>query len=356
MYSSENLFLPQNKFALSEFFIGVFSVVKLLVRGRLEGFILLVLPQEVEVGLHGKNIKYYEDKGYIIHRQKNKQYKWTVPKGTKILVNVEDLPSNSNKSIIFQCDYCKEYFSQNLNNSSRFKNYIDKDCCKKCSSIKIAEIVQIKYGVHHITELQWVKDSRVNTFLANYGVDNPMKNKAVQDKAKRTNNLRYGGDNPLNSKKVIEKQKQTLYKNGTQPCPTQQNYLYNLLGGKLNYPVSYLSLDIAFPEEMIYLEYDGSGHDLSVKYGDLTQEEFNKKERNRRYFLKSKKWDEIRIISRKDYIPQDEVIFQMIEYAKDYLSTGHSWITFDIDNNKIKTSQFKYNIDYGELRKIRKAS
>ena len=43
----------------------------------------------------------------------------------------------------------------------------------------------------------------------------------------------------------------------------------------------------------------------------------------------------------------------MIEYAKKYISTGHSWIKFDIDNSKIINSQGEINYDFGDLRKIR---
>jgi len=50
----------------------------------------------------------------------------------------------------------------------------------------------------------------------------------------------------------------------------------------------------------------------------------------------------------------DNILLNMLDYAKQYLSTGHSWIKFDIDNSKITTSQYETDYDFGELRKISK--
>lgn len=150
----------------------------------------------------------------------------------------------------------------------------------------------------------------------------------------------------------VERIQKTMYKNGTQQCSTQQKYLYNLLGGELNYPVKNLSLDIAYLNEMIDIEFDGSGHDLSVKLGDISEKDFLKKEKNRRYALYRTGWKEIRIISKLDKLPSDEKIINMINLSKEYFLTKHSWIKFDIDNNKIICSQFNKDYDYEKLRKI----
>ena len=145
----------------------------------------------------------------------------------------------------------------------------------------------------------------------------------------------------------------TFYENGTAPCSKEQSYINNLLKGKLNYPISNCSLDIAFPDEKIYIEYDGGGHNLSVKLNSITQKEFNKKEMKRNYFLMQKGWKSIRIISLKDKIPSDEKLIEMFNYAKQYLSTGRHYIKFDIDNQNTITSQFTIQYDFGILRAIK---
>lgn len=63
-----------------------------------------LITKEIEVTL-SNNARYYEDLGYLIPRKKDKWGSITIPRGTKILVKVEDLPNNSNvKGIKIKCD------------------------------------------------------------------------------------------------------------------------------------------------------------------------------------------------------------------------------------------------------------
>lgn len=188
-----------------------------------------------------------------------------------------------------------------------------------------------------------------------YGVDYYMQTNEFSKKAKETYKLKYNVDNPFKLDYFQEKAKNMMYQNGTVSTSKQQIYLCNLLNGELNYPISKLNLDIVFLNEKIYLEYHGGGHNLNVKLGKITEKEFNRKEQKREMFLKSKGWSEIKIVSRFDRLPSDEVILQMIEYAKEYLNEGHSWIKFDIDNLKIIKSTGNIKVDFGDLRKITKS-
>lgn len=151
----------------------------------------------------------------------------------------------------------------------------------------------------------------------------------------------------------VQKIQETMYKHGTQQCSLQQKYLHDLLGGELNFPINSSTLDIAYPSEKIYIEYDGSGHDLSVKLGSMTKEEFEKKEKNRRYALYKLNWKEIRIISRKDNLPSDDILVDIISFAKEYFNTEHSWIVFDIDNKTVKSSQFDKEYNFGQVKRLK---
>ena len=122
------------------------------------------------------------------------------------------------------------------------------------------------------------------------------------------------------------------HKNGSAISSSQQLYLHDLLGGILNYPVGTASLDIAFPDEMIYLEYDGSGHNLSVKIGQMTQSEFDHRQRRRTYKLYRAGWRAIRIISSKDYLPHGSEILDLITQARKSIGAGSSFFEIDIDN------------------------
>jgi hypothetical protein len=120
---------------------------------------MLILPQEVEVTLNGYNINYYENKGYSIERKLNNRNKYTVPHGTKLLIDVLDLQENSDIKVQVKCDYCGEIVYK------QFKAYtkniktgiIKKDCCKECRNKKIKESNLIIYKVENVTQLDEYK-------------------------------------------------------------------------------------------------------------------------------------------------------------------------------------------------------
>jgi very-short-patch-repair endonuclease len=258
--------------------------------------------------------------------------------------------------------------------------------------------LQDKYNVHNISQVDEIKNKKVITVVKNYGVENPAQSDEIRDKIMRTNKEKYGvsnytqtdeykskvkqtnqekygvdyclqldgvhekakqailnkyGNYPMLVPEIKEKVLQSLYKNNTAPRSIQQEYLSNLYQYSINYLVDNCFLDMVDVKDKIYVEYDGGGHDLNVKFGKETQEQFNKKEIRRSYFLKNKGYKIIRIISTKDKLPLDDTLLLMLDYAKEYLSTNHSWIHFDIDNQKIITSQYIINVDYGKLRKIK---
>ena len=209
---------------------------------------------------------------------------------------------------------------------------------------KMSQGMMDKYGVDNPSKSPEIREKRIQTFLNNFGETSPLKNKDIRDKLEQTNlkrygtkyyimteesreklyssnMIKYGFKSPLSNKEYNAefqiKSRQKMYENGTSPCSLAQKYLCELLEGKLNYPVGSLALDVAFPEEMIYFEWDGSGHNLAVQMGDLSQEKFNRKEINRHYFLKNKSWKRIRIVSIKDYMPNYFLIMGLINKAKE---------------------------------------
>jgi hypothetical protein len=235
-----------------------------------------------------------------------------------------------------------KYGYDNVSKFPDFINKIRKTQIEKYGSMysqtddykdKYKKTCQEKYGVDNVFQMAEVKEKIIQFNLNTYGVDHPMK----LDSIKRDR---------------MDKMLLTQIKNGSFQSSRQQNYLHSLLGGNINYVVGRCLLDIAFLDDNFYIEYDGSGHDLSVQFGDLTKEEFDRKELSRKYFLKNLGWKEIRIISKEDFLPSDAILLEMFDIAKDYLKSNHNWIKFDIDNNKIITSQFENDINYGRLRKI----
>lgn len=210
-----------------------------------------------------------------------------------------------------------------------------------------------RYGTEYYSQTEEYLEKIKITSLENWGTEHPSQNPEIRKRTTETNLKRYGSIAPSGNLEIQNKIRESLYKNGTSPCSTQQLYICNLVDGKLNYPIGNISLDIAFPEEMIYIEYDGSGHDLSVKFGYETYEKFNKRNRKRWYYLFRNGWKEIRIISKQDLLPSDEKILEIIVYAKQYLNNNYHYIKFDIDNSIVKTSQFEKEYDFGHLKRIK---
>jgi hypothetical protein len=344
----------------------------------------MLKTEKVKVKWNGNNKKWYISKGYEFTKH-NEEFE----------VKVTDLPNGSHVDIEVLCDYClennietiihkewKRYVRENIN------SVVKKDCCSNCQPIKTKECNMINFGVKSKTELKDTREKIKNTtikrygvehnmqneeifnkakqtFIENYGVDNPMKNKNIIEKSNQSKISRFGSTNPFTNEDVMNKAKETnkqkygtewhmqsdfvknksrstMYRNGTAPCSRQQKYLHNLFGGELNYPVGNCSLDIAFPNEKIYIEYNGNGHDLSVKLGNTTRVQFNRKEIKRYLYLKSKGWKQIKIISPVDYLPSDKIIIKELEKAIEWFESnekGHSHYNIEI-GNKINDKNF----------------
>lgn len=340
---------------------------------------MLLKNQIVKMTWNNKSKKYYESKGYKFTKRNDEFY-----------IKAEDLHPNSHINVKYLCDNCGKELIKS------FRRIKEKDYCIKCKAIESKKTCIEKYGIENPSQLQEVKDKKKNTFLKNYGVEHfsktedyhikyintnlkrygvkyPLQSQIIKEKMKLTNIKRYGVEYGLQNKDIREKCKQTmlrkygvthnskckeirerqimscnktLYKNGTAPSSKQQNYLHQLLGGKLNYPIDKCRLDIAFPREMIYIEYNGSGHDLRLQRSSITEKEFLKKEIKREMFLQSKGWKLIRIISKKDLLLLDKDTISLIDDAKNYLlSTNHHWFEINIDNRTIKCKEYEKKLD-----------
>lgn len=218
-----------------------------------------------------------------------------------------------------------------------------------------------KHGVEYYSQTQEYKIKCAATSLKRYGVSHYSKTKEFSEKIQKTNLERYGvpyysqTDNfttetadkwknktpeeiqsitnkrqaahlkncgfmhPMQNPEIKKKAMQTVYENGNMTASSQQLYICELVNGVLNYPVGLSHLDIAFPEDKIYVEYDGGGHNLGVKIGNTTQEEFDAKDRRRSFSLFDKGWKEIRLVTDTDKLPKDCEILKTFKKAKSFL-------------------------------------
>lgn len=94
----------------------------------------LILPQEIEVTLCSANILWYEEKGYDIPRRYDKtRNRTTVPRGTKIFVNVLDLQCGSHVRVKIECDYCNTPYDTEYRVYLRNRERSNRTYCQKCA-------------------------------------------------------------------------------------------------------------------------------------------------------------------------------------------------------------------------------
>lgn len=309
-----------------------------------------ILTKEVEVNPSGKMIQYYKNLGY--------EAKYHKP----LIVEVKDLPKRSHAIIEVLCDMCnKNKITTTYDTYNRVIDNTGSCVCKKCAQKKISQVVQERYGVPIASQSKIFKEKVKQTNLEKYGVENIMHNADIKERIKQSNFQKHGVACTLQIPEVRAKAVATYYKNSTQKTSKQQLYIYNLYSTvanvKLNYPIKYYAIDICFPEENLIVEYDGGGHDLRVTLGRLTQEEFDQKELIRNNIIKREGYTRINIVSKKDLLPSDPILLQMLQDARNYFSKypNHSWIEFNIDTSSIRSAEYKDGIsyDYGELRIIK---
>lgn len=350
-----------------------------------------IITKEVEVIPHGNTIKYFKEKGYDAKYHK------------PLIVKVEDLPKGSTTKIEISCDYCGKILERTYARYNELTQNGRLYACKSCVSHKMSETNWEKYGVAFYTQSEEFKEKAKKTNLERYGAESyaqseegkekikstiaekygveyvlqnsdvfnkardtclkkygtqyPIQLQEFKDKVKQTCKERFGVEHVSQSSEIREKISNTLFKNGTVNTSKQQLYLHGLYGGELNFPLNKLNIDICFPEEKLAIEYNGGGHNLLVKTGKLTQEEFEKKEIIRNSILKKEGYKIIFITSSKDKLPCDQILLQMLQQAKEYFfkNLNHSWCEYIIDTSTLRSAEYKDGVyyDYGNLRTIK---
>ena len=367
----------------------------------------MILDKYVKVILNPSNIKHFEKLGYEIPRYKDKKGRMGVKLGTEITVKVSDLSSGSHCLINVACDICGKQsileYRVYLKNTKNYNLYT----CKNCSLIKTEQTCLEKYGTKSPSQNKDVYDKVRQTNMEKYGCVSAMQNQRVREKARQTNIQRYGVENvcqleefrdkakQTNLKKygvenyllsddfktkatntyrerygehvthnmqipaVREKVTRTLYANGHCAVSKQQKYLNELFKTELNYPFMNYNFDMYDSKNKIDIEYDGSGHDKSVVLGQIDIGTFKRKEIVREIYSKLKGIKVMRIVSRQDKLPSDDVLLHMFDISKKLLRNnrpcGISVVKWDIDNSCYYTypNKSKVEFDYGVLKRLR---
>lgn len=318
----------------------------------------MLLTREVVVGLKGnKRIPYYREKGYMIPTKKDKYKRIVVDYSKTLIVKVEDMPIYSEAKVIVKCDYqedgCRDVYKKSVGDYIRnnINSTIHKDCCsnRKCQNKKMAECNLINYGFeYHVQQPEYIERIK-QTNLVKYGSESIFGSDYFINKSKEVVKEKYGVDNVSQIDDIKLKKSETFFRNGSVRTSRQQKYIHQLFGGKLNYSNNTPSLDIAFPDDKIYLEVNGSGHDLCVKMGQMSEHDFKEREKRRYWYLKRQGWKGIFINTVRDYLPSDEVLIDEFNKALEWFKSndkGHYHYDINIGG-------YKNDIQYGKLRLIK---
>lgn len=319
----------------------------------------IIYPQNIYLAPCGMT-NYYKEKGYIIEKPKVKieiSIK-DLSKGSQKKVkckcdNCNDEFLRKFAKITDSITYCKKcygikaketfiknYGVDNPNKSSIIKEKTKKTNLKKYGVEYIFQSEDVKekikksliknYGVESALKNKEIHGKMKNTLIKKYGVDNPLKNKEIKEKVQNTNLKRYGVkwvfqnkeiknkikntnlkkykfDNPAKNDKVKEKIRITKLEKGITYNNTQvsknQLHIANLISGDLNVCINGFYADIVL--DNIIIEYDGSGHWLSVDIWGQSINEFNKKEYIRENVFLKNNYKIIRIICKNDILLND---------------------------------------------------
>lgn len=186
---------------------------------------------------------------------------------------------------------------------------------------EIYEAAGIDYSKVHkrLHETSWSRDLVIEKFLERYNED-PMKcNSSI---IKQENNAllvairrEFGSLREifdflkLNYNTVI---KNKLYINGIKASQPQID-LANYLNLEVNVKIKNKYIDIVDKKNKLAIEYDGGGHRMSILLGKISEEKFNKKEKNMERNLIKNGWRFIRIKNEKDLPLNYNIIKEAID-------------------------------------------
>lgn len=244
----------------------------------------MIVTNEVEIKIVGRNLKYYNDLGYNCNV------------GDKIMVLIDHLPKNSRVLIDYKCDYCNTLYRHGYNVYYKSVSTNGKKACNNCKQNKIEETNLERYNCKRPLQNKKVYNKLIETNINKYGESHANKLKINKNKLSKKhknkyidklNDLNLGkiiGYNNFNTYDIICNKCNKLYSvNGTfisnrlyvnkTPCyhclPLNKtnaeleiyNYIKNIYDGKIiinsRKIIKPYELDIYIPEFNLAFEFNG---------------------------------------------------------------------------------------------------
>lgn len=207
---------------------------------------------------------------------------------SKIQVTGEQLSDSSHVKIKYICDFCGAVYERQK--YSELRSGKEYNACPCCRTQKTILTCKERYGVNHPMQNFDIHKKSVEGHINNFG-------KAYND---------------------------CNFINGVPASQVQQKIGEQLEGFVLNYLEDGYYYDMFNKQLNLVIEYNGKGHDLQVRRGKITQEEFEKREQKRVAAIKKQHklliindpYD--RLIHPKRFNETFPLICQAVEQLQDY--------------------------------------
>ena len=297
----------------------------------------MLLTKILNVKANSTTYKYYNSLGYNCRI------------GDIIEIKVEDLKPTSGETVLVKCDYCGKEYELKYRDYNKVKG---KTACTNCKNIKTEETNMERYGCKSTLWEENTREKINKTFMDKYGYENPMKNQEIINKRKDSCVKKYGVDNPMKVHDIRKIHNKAFININGKPTSKNQRYIAELFDGEVNYKYENYFLDIFFPDNNIYIEYNGGGHNFKIMFGLLEYEKYEEDQMIRYNYLKENGLKAIIINHSYNILPEDNILLSIKKYSFDKLKNLNiSFIIFDIDNKKIKTESECIDFDYKSILK-----
>lgn len=243
-------------------------------------------PQPITIKVVRPNIaKWYQERGYQ-----------GVKTGDIITIEAKDISLNSHRKIFYVCDYCGEEYERVPYSAYRCRQ-TGLDACINCSRKKAEATTLAKYGVKNAMQ--------VDEFL-----------QKQRESCKNNENFQKKTNSSA-----------SCFEKGIPVSKAQKNLADCLSGFELNYQFEKYYLDLC--NGKIAIEYDGSGHDLIVRTGKMSSEDFEKKEEVRKESVENN-FRLLQIRDLKDRFRKKENINKYLDVINSFINGNEKFLFLEI--------------------------
>lgn len=192
-----------------------------------------------------------------------------------------------------------------------------------------------KYGVEYLLQSDEIRQKAQETFVEKYGGISPMVSEEVREKRKQKIKDKYGVDEPLKSDKVLSKSSEARFINGTCKVSKAQEQIGRIVDGAINYPVGRYNVDVLFDSNIV-VEYDGGAHAIEIKFGRVTPQEFEEREKERARYIIEHGYKIIRIVNSNDEDLPDDDYREILKTCEQYLE-NNDYVEYNVSSKQIVT-------------------